>query len=218
MSIERTTEYRIRITKIENNGKEIIEYCPYEQLTVVSNFANEIAQKQYGINLNKEILLKALTTIEEEIKQKPEEELFENIRKVENIKDKLNKEEYLEIIARDLTTKMKDNARDDIPEEIIQKAKDKGIVIVYGASDDLMEFRGALYDEFDCYEGDIFYFDREGQVIEKETQNKIEAVWCGKDTDWTWSYKTNLPHETFEILDDEEKFCLGIVFYKEDLK
>lgn len=218
MSIEKTTEYRIRITKIENNGKEIIEYCPYEQLAVISNFANEIAQEQYGINLDKEILLKALATIEEEIKQKPEEELFENIRKVENIKDKLDKEEYLEIIARELTSKMKDNARDDIPEEIIQRAKDKGIVIVYGASDDLMEFRGALYDEFDCYEGKTFHFDREGQVAEKETQNKIEAVWCGKDSDWTWSYKTNLPHETFEIWDDEEKFCLGIVFYKGDLK
>lgn len=46
--------------------------------------------------------------------------------------------------------------------EEIQLAKDNGIVIVYGASDDLMEFEGAIYDEGGCFDGGTVYFDCTG--------------------------------------------------------
>lgn len=39
----------------------------------------------------------------------------------------------------------------------------------------------------------------------------VEAVW---DNDgYSWTYKTDIPHETFEVLEDGEKYCRGIVFY-----
>lgn len=107
----------------------------------------------------------------------------------------------------------------NFPKELNTEAKEKGIVVVYGQSDDLMEFEGALYDEFGCYDGGTFYFDKDGKCTKQTiTENKIQAIWCNKNCDWTWSYKTTLPHETFEMMDDDEKYCLGFVFYKKDLK
>jgi hypothetical protein len=110
-------------------------------------------------------------------------------------------------------------------------AKDSGLVIIYGASDDLMEFGGAIYDEVSCYEGGTAYLGKDG-LLENKCDNEdcpyfaelkkkaitIEAVW-GKDP--TWSYVTSIPHETFEIIyEDEENgvYCLGIVFSLSDLK
>ena len=37
--------------------------------------------------------------------------------------------------------------RSEAKKEIVEFAKENGIVIVYGASDDLMELDGAIYDE-----------------------------------------------------------------------
>ena len=101
----------------------------------------------------------------------------------------------------------------------MEYAKENGIVIVYGASDDLMELDGAIYDEFGCYEGGVCCLDSEGNILEEMTENcrTIEAVWCGEGEKFTWTYKTDIPHETYEIYDDAEPYCKGIVFYKKDL-
>ena len=118
--------------------------------------------------------------------------------------------------------------RDEPSREAIDYAKENGIVIVWGESDDLIEFRGAIYDEGDCYEGGTIYLNQEGLFGDdcdcnyaqraKESCIKLSAIWCGKDTDWTWSYKIDVQHETFEIYDDDEKYCQGIVFYLKDCK
>jgi hypothetical protein len=111
-----------------------------------------------------------------------------------------------------------------------KEAKELGMVVVFGASDDLMEFRGALNNEFDCYGGGVVYLDKDGllKVCESqcnyyqkalEASKKIKAVWCGENSDgWTWTYETEIPHATFEIYDDDEKYCLGIVFRLYDLE
>ena len=39
----------------------------------------------------------------------------------------------------------------------------------------------------------------------------IEAIWCAKGEP-SWTYKTNIPHSTFLILEDGEPSCRGIVF------
>lgn len=107
--------------------------------------------------------------------------------------------------------------------EQLQIAKDNGFVIVHGASDDLMEFTGAIEDEGNCFDGGKVYFDKNG-VTENENDNCIEALWCDneiRDEDGsliTWTYKTDIPHETFMIYDDDETYCRGIVFSINDLK
>lgn len=107
-------------------------------------------------------------------------------------------------------------------------AEKKGLVIVFGASDDTMVFQGAIEDTIDCYEGGIAYLDEKGLLQNKcddedcpyfaELKKKaitIKAVW-GQEG-YSWTYKTNTPHETFEVLDEDDKYCRGIVFSLKDI-
>lgn len=111
----------------------------------------------------------------------------------------------------------------EIPDELITYAKENGIVIVCGASDDLCELEGALHDEFGCYNGGTGYLDEEGNICEEvkagNTYKRITAIWCGDGDDgFTWTYNTDIPHEDFEMFDEEEKYCRGFVFYLDSLK
>jgi hypothetical protein len=114
---------------------------------------------------------------------------------------------------------------EEIRDDILRYAKANKAVIVYGASDDLMEFRGAIEEEVSCFDGftihlyttgilqnecynnDCPYFERE--VLEAKAY--ITAVW--DKGEYSWTYNTNIPNETFEITEDGEKYCQGIVFY-----
>jgi len=105
---------------------------------------------------------------------------------------------------------------EELTSELEQEAKEKGIVVVFGASDDLMELRGAIYDEVGCYDGGIGYFNEKGVVknkcVDKDCPNfhkqldnlkTIEAVWIENDGDFNWIYETEIPHETFEVYDTD---------------
>lgn len=59
--------------------------------------------------------------------------------------------------------------------EDIGIAKENGFVIVTGASDDLMEFEGAVEDEAGCFDGGKVYISKNG-VEEDKTKNVINAV------------------------------------------
>lgn len=109
--------------------------------------------------------------------------------------------------------------------EEIETAKENGFVIVYGASDDLMEFDGAIRDEVDCYDGGTAWIS--GDMIINDaillSDKPIKAIWCGgeKDKDGrviTWTYETEIPHETFIIYEDGEPYCRGIVFSIADVR
>jgi hypothetical protein len=120
-----------------------------------------------------------------------------------------------------------------IPKTLTDEAKASGLVIVYGASDDLMEFEGAIYDEVGCYDGGTAYVDGNGLLpdrdsIEEDDELKdyfgrkpnaktIEALWCAEG-EFSWTYKTDIPHETFEVWEDgEPPYCRGIVFALADV-
>ena len=82
-----------------------------------------------------------------------------------------------------------------------KQAKDLGYVVLFGYSDDCAEFRGAYDEEADCFDG--------GRVF---TKGKwfINALW--DKNGYIWSYETNIPHATFNIVEDEDLYCRGIVF------
>ncbi len=117
----------------------------------------------------------------------------------------------------------------ECPNQEDKLAKENNLVIVFGYSDDNMEFEGAIDDEVGCYDGGFAYVTKDGLLQnecdyedysyfkkEQEKAQKIEAIW---DTGgYSWIYKTNIPHAVFEILEDEDKYCLGIVFSLDDLK
>lgn len=124
--------------------------------------------------------------------------------------------------------------RNEVTEEIREAAGYSGVVIVYGASDDLMEIDGATgRDEVGCYDGGTALIDRDGLLPDrdnidddgdlekyfarKKKAKSIEAVWCAEEDGPAWTYKTTIPHETFDIVEDGAVYCRGIVFMLADL-
>lgn len=121
--------------------------------------------------------------------------------------------------------------RNEMTLEEMSIAKESGLVVVVGASDDLMEFHGAIEDEAGCFEGGKAYVspsgiwkdydcggDQQCEFLEnaKKKYVPIYALWAVEG--YSWIYDTKIPHETFEIMEDGEKYCRGIVFSIEDLE
>lgn len=113
--------------------------------------------------------------------------------------------------------------------ELFSKMREAGLVAVFGASDDLMEFRGAIDDEIGAFDGATAYLTRDG-LLENDCSNDrcphferarknataIDAIWS--DGGYSWRYETRIPHETFEVTEDGEPYCRGIVFALADVK
>lgn len=118
-----------------------------------------------------------------------------------------------------------------------QFAKERGLVVVYGASDDLMEFEGAFRDEGYVINGGTVRVDAEGllpaNADDLDTDEEraryyyrggksksIEALWCDEVNGggFDWAYRTDIPHATFEVMDGDEPYCRGIVFALADLE
>lgn len=113
----------------------------------------------------------------------------------------------------------------ECPDAIAKQMKASGIVAVFGSSDDLMEFRGAIDDEAGSYGGGTVHLNENGLLHSecddeecphekrlKKAARKIKAVFSPTDPDCTWIYKTDIPHATFDIMEDGELYCRGIVF------
>jgi hypothetical protein len=109
----------------------------------------------------------------------------------------------------------------------------EGLLIVYGASDDLIEFEGAWSDEAGVNDGGTVTIDRIGIIpdfgeVEHEVSEcekwiargksaaKIEALWCAEEG-YTWTYKTDIPHADFLIMEEGESYCRGMVIALSDL-
>lgn len=117
----------------------------------------------------------------------------------------------------------------EIPNELYEQARAAGLVIVYGYDDDLMEFEGAIDGELGCRGGRIVWVDSAGLVpdsedidkhdkaalldclMRKSSSRSIEAMWRDEEG-YSWTYSTNIPHETFEVVEDGSPYCRGIVF------
>lgn len=113
-------------------------------------------------------------------------------------------------------------------------AKESGLLVVFGASDDLMELRGAVHDEAGCYDGGDALVSDGGVLMKWETlldsqhsQIEVRDWFAQKDDSFViealwdqggvaWSYKTSIPHATFDVMEDGAVYCRGIVIDMED--
>lgn len=105
-----------------------------------------------------------------------------------------------------------------------------GLVVVFGYSDDAVELCGAIDDEVGAFDGTTFRVNREGVLQQPECDcgnckyfkaataeaMEIKAIW-GNTGNPCWSFETDIPHETFNIYEDGELFCVGIVFSVYDI-
>lgn len=118
----------------------------------------------------------------------------------------------------------------EITREQVALAAENGLVVVFGYSDDNVELCGAFNDEVGAFDGTTFHVTRDGVLPEPEcgydkckyfeaakaSAREIKAIW-GNTGNPCWSFETDIPHETFNIYEDEELFCVGIVFAVHDI-
>lgn len=116
-------------------------------------------------------------------------------------------------------------------DHLFDRMAKSGLVAVYGHSDDLLELSGAISDELGAYNGTTIRVTSKGLVRNRcDNKNcpyfhesskggqKIEALWCPDELSCSWLIKTEIPHETFDVMEDGELFCRGIVFFLGDVK
>ena len=127
------------------------------------------------------------------------------------------------------------------PDELLL-AEQKGFVVVYGDSDDRVEFKGAIRAEGytnplvkDCPAG-VLMLSEDGKLLDDESElyaehvrekrNVINVFYCSKDG-LNWVFETQIPHETFltydggydeEYSDLDDGFARCIVFEVSALK
>ena len=117
--------------------------------------------------------------------------------------------------------------RDTITSHESDMARDNGLVMVYGASNDLMEIDGSIRDEVVCLNSGIVYLDESGMWVNEcendgcpyamREQAKCRDILALRHAEGNpyWAYKTDIPHATFNLYDDyddSELWCVGIVF------
>lgn len=113
------------------------------------------------------------------------------------------------------------NYRDEITKELELEAKNNGLVVVFVDSDDLMHLRGSIDAEVGAWEGGSVL------VAKNEKAKEITAIWCpdeikdkeGNLIDYvSWEIETEIKHYTFDVFEDGQLYCRGIVFSLSDCK
>ncbi len=113
-------------------------------------------------------------------------------------------------------------------------ASESGLIVIFGYSDDTICFRGLIGD--DVYVGDDTDFvivapgtelpcidpeevyrkcsDFEAIIIEEDspiTENRVKALFSQDELDCIWLIKTEMEHATFDVMEDGELYCRGII-------
>lgn len=108
-------------------------------------------------------------------------------------------------------------------------AKVNNLVIAYGQSDDLLEFRGAINDELGAWNGaEVCIANGKAIHIEEVEANReilrkygydfssnitVKAVWCPPELDASWLISVEgVEGHSFDILEDGRLYCRGVVF------
>ena len=135
--------------------------------------------------------------------------------------------ELLKQFAKELSNTVgSDDSWFDLTPSQKEFCKAHDIVVVYGYSDDNVEFDGAIREEVGAWEGAEIYVDVNGPIepcececkyykAAMENAKRINAFWYLDD--WAWEFRTDIPHETFEFYSDGDPYCKGIIFYKKDM-
>lgn len=117
--------------------------------------------------------------------------------------------------------------RQEMTREEEAAAKAAGLLVIFGASDDLTELRGAIHDEAGAYYGTVHRIDRHGFVgnwddLNHDDEDECEAYFKRKGQGivvgarWSWQgyswwIEPDVPYAAFDIVEDGEKYCRGVV-------
>ena len=120
--------------------------------------------------------------------------------------------------------------RSEITSSECKYALDNNLLVIFGASDDLIEFRGVIDEEMDSYKKSNYFllkaedgFRIISQYEWDELQSSIEeygiiiphkiitSYWSGGESKYFFSYFMSFPHENFNIMEDGKYYCQGVV-------
>lgn len=111
-------------------------------------------------------------------------------------------------------------------------AKENRLVVVFVASDCIVKFLGAIDDEKLFSKSVILFIHPTGKILHEahccncdyrnfaelqSTAKAVEVLWAA-EPGYSWTYKTGIPHATFEVFDGAEPYCRGIVFSLDNVK
>lgn len=104
------------------------------------------------------------------------------------------------------------NRREEISKQLEAIAKENSLLVLFGASDDCLEFRGAIYDETGAYNGTTVWLTKNGNIRRKAKKSrvKIKSIWCPDET-YSWHIVPECDYTPFEIFEDGEPYCRGAV-------
>lgn len=124
-------------------------------------------------------------------------------------------------------------------QEHIQARKNR-LLVCFGYTDDFLEFRGIIYNRLCFYEGEGLFlyknkdhkiallyesnYDEIKEILEDYNLSfilpkiPIKIQWFPEELNCSWLITTDIPHATFDIYDDEELYCRGIVLEISDIE
>lgn len=120
-----------------------------------------------------------------------------------------------EELAKLLNGRQYRNEINDLEEK---QAKENNLVVIFGASDDLIEFSGAIYDEFDSYYETTILLNKDGTAVALEDEEIENNTITGIFTQKGWEFSTDIPHAKFIIYEGNEFYGEGLVINLDDLK
>lgn len=109
------------------------------------------------------------------------------------------------------------------------EAKAAGLVVIFGYSDDNVEFRGAVFDEVGIYGSGKLKVSRKGAL---PAHDGCDCEFCGYNDiarkcveinvawatdEFTWELSADIPSAPFTIFDGGEKYCRGLVISIDDI-
>ncbi len=122
---------------------------------------------------------------------------------------------------------------EEITKEECRLARGNNLLVAFGYSDDGLRLRGLIDDDYSAYQGTNQHFainvygrfvhleDLATMILLTEFGVKtvsIQAIWQPTTLDASWLITTDdVPFATFDIFEDDELFCRGIVIEKADI-
>ena len=129
---------------------------------------------------------------------------------------------------------------EEMTDEDHLQAKENGLLVCFGDTYDFLELRGIMdYGVRIFGGGSIFLYKNKYQkfaFLEESSYDEIKEIledynldfilpkipikiqWCPEELDCSWLITTDIPHATFDIYDDEELYCRGIVLELSDIE
>ena len=117
----------------------------------------------------------------------------------------------------------------EVTKEECEEARRLGLIIVFGYSDDVTAFNGAIRDESGYGE---LYITQKGKILDNDAIEALEGLIedgtidqappMGKivsdySKEGVWTFTTDIPHATFDVTEDGKLYCRAIVFSVLDL-